>query len=96
MKFGSQLSTDLKEKYKRKSVRPKVGDSVKIIRGEFKGIEGKVTRVDPAKGTVRVDGVSREKIKGGTAAVPIRSSNVVITTLTLDDKLRKKKLEVVE
>ena len=96
MRFGSQLATDLKEKYRRKSLRPKVGDSVRIVRGEFKGIEGKVTRVDPEDGTVRVDGVSREKLKGGTAAVPIRSSNVVITSLTLDDKLRKKRLEVVE
>ena len=96
MKFGSQLSSDLREKHRRKSVRPKVGDSVRIIRGEFKGIEGKVTRVDPSKGTVRVDGVNREKLKGGTAPVPIRSSNVVITVLDLEDKFRKNKLEVAE
>ncbi len=94
MKFGSQLSQDLREKHKRKSVRPVVGDSVRIVRGEFKGIEGKVTRVNPSRGTVSVDGVSREKLKGGTASVPIRSSNVVITSLSFDDKLRRQKLEV--
>lgn len=96
MKFGSQLSAELKERHKRRSVRPKVGDSVKIVRGEFKGIEGKVTRVNPQRGTVSVDGVGRERQKGGTSPVPIRSSNVVITSLTLDDKLRKRKLEVTE
>ena|SRR5271157_2527071 len=93
MKFGSALSKDLREKYRRRSAKPRVGDSVKIVRGEFKDIEGKVTNVDQGSGTVNVEGVTREKLKGGTASVPIRSSNVVITSLTLDDKARKKKLE---
>lgn len=66
---------------------------MRIVRGEFKDIEGKVTKVDSDKGAVMVEGVSREKKKGGTSAVPIRSSNVIITTLVLEDKLRKKKLE---
>ena len=72
---------------------PRVGDSVKITRGEFKDIEGKVTKVDPRLGIVNVDGVTREKLKGGNAPVPIPSSNLVITSLVLSDKLRKKKME---
>jgi large subunit ribosomal protein L24 len=87
------LSDDLKEKYKKRSTRPRVGDSVKIVRGEFKDIDGKVTKVIPATGMINVEGVTREKLKGGTAPVPIHSSNVVLTGLTLDDKERKRKLE---
>lgn len=94
MKFGSPLSEDLREKYRRRSTRPRVGDSVRIVRGEFKDIEGKITKVDHASGTVNVEGVTREKLKGGTSAVPIHSSNVVLTGLTMEDKARKKKLEV--
>ena len=94
MKFGSLLSTELRERHGRRSARPRLGDSVRIVRGEFKGIEGKVTKVDPKSGTVNVEGVTREKLKGGTAPVPIHSSNVIITTLVLDDKLRKRKMEV--
>jgi large subunit ribosomal protein L24 len=94
MKFGSPLSDELREKYRRRSVRPRVGDSVRIVRGEFKDIEGKVTGVAPAKGMVNVEGVTREKIKGGTSPVPIHSSNIVVTDLVLDDKARKKRLEV--
>ena len=94
MKFGAPLSKDLKEKYRRRAVKPRVGDSVKIVRGEFKDIEGKVTDVDQTKGTVSVEGVTREKLKGGTAPVPIHSSNVVLTGLNMDDKVRKNKLEV--
>ena len=75
-------------------MRPRVGDSVKIVRGEFKDIEGKVTDVDQTRGTVSVEGVTREKLKGGTAPVPIHTSNVVLTGLNMDDKVRKNKLEV--
>jgi large subunit ribosomal protein L24 len=93
VKFGSPLSEDLKEKFKRRSVRPRVGDSAKIVRGEFKDIEGKITKVTPSLGVVNVEGVTREKLKGGTAPVPIHSSNIVITNLTLEDKARKSRLE---
>lgn len=71
-----------------------MGDTVRIVRGEFKDIEGKISGVDPRRGTVNVEGVTREKLKGGNAPVPIRSSNLVVTTLALEDKQRKKKLEV--
>ena len=83
MKFGSPLSDDLRAKFKRRSVRPTVGDSVRIVRGEFRNIEGKVN----------VEGVTREKIKGGTAPAPIDASKVVVTAFNLEDKLRKRKLE---
>lgn len=93
MKFGARLSEDLREKYKKRTLRPRKGDSVKIIRGGFKGIEGKVSRVDGAKGKVYVEGVNREKIAGGTALAAVDASKVVITNLTLDDKLRKRKVQ---
>ena len=93
MKFGAQLSKELRERHGKRSVRPRVGDTVRIVRGEFKSIEGKITRVDSKEGLVSVEGVSREKLKGGTSPVPIHSSNVVITTLALEDKIRKGKLE---
>ena len=93
MRFGSHLSSELRERHGKRSVRPRVGDTVKIVRGEFKDIEGKVTRVDPSAGVVNVEGVTREKLKGGTSPVPIPSSNLVVTALILEDKKRKKKLE---
>ncbi len=93
MKFGSALSSELKERHGRRSVRPRVGDTARIVRGEFKDIEGKITKVDTAAGVVNVEGVTREKLKGGTAPVPIPSSNIVVTGLVLDDKERKRKLE---
>ena len=93
MKFASHLSEELRERYNRRSTRPRVGDSVRIVRGEFKGIEGKVTKVLAKDGRINVEGVNKEKTAGGNAPVPIDTSNVLITSLNLGDKLRKSKLE---
>jgi large subunit ribosomal protein L24 len=93
MKFGSPLSDELRQKYKKRTLRPRKGDSVKIVRGGFKGIEGKVSRVDGQRGKLFVEGVNREKIAGGTALAPIDASKVMITNVNLDDKLRKRKVQ---
>jgi len=93
MKFGSRLSDDLRDKHKRRTLRARKGDSVKIVRGGFKGIEGKVARVDGENGKLYVEGVNQEKIAGGTSLAPIDASKVIITGLNLDDKLRKRKVQ---
>ena len=92
MKFSSILSEELRKKHGKRAVRVREGDSVKVLKGEFKGIEGKVTKVDASEGTLNIEGVTREKVVGGTAPVPIRASNVYVTALNLEDKLRKGRL----
>lgn len=89
----ASLSDDLKSKYGRNSLRVRPGDSVKLVRGEFAGVEGKVLKVFPTEGRITIEGVTREKIAGGTTPIRIHASNLVITSLNLEDKLRRKKLE---
>ncbi len=91
--ISSNLSDDLKKEYNRKSVRVIKGDTVKIMRGEYKGVEGKIEKVNTTKGRLSIEGVQREKIKGGQVKVQIHASNVQISSLNLDDKYRKNKLE---
>ncbi|SMH70877.1 50S ribosomal protein L24 [Candidatus Nitrosotalea okcheonensis] len=91
--LGSHLSKDLKEKYHCKSMRVIEGDSVKVLRGEFKGIEGKVTRISTEKRGVAIEGIKREKLKGGNVDIYIHPSNVLITSLNLEDKWRQSRLE---
>lgn len=88
------LSKDLRTKYKRRNARVKVGDVVKVMRGEFKDVEGKVNKVHTDTFRLEIDGVQREKLRGGNASVLIHASNVMITSLDLGDELRKKKVEV--
>jgi len=89
----SNLSSNLKKDYNKKSVRLVKGDTVKIMRGEYKGVEGKVEKLHTQKGRLSIEGVQREKIKGGNVKVQIHASNVQVTSLHLDDKKRKSKLE---
>ncbi|HXW02843.1 MAG TPA: 50S ribosomal protein L24 [Nitrosarchaeum sp.] len=91
--LGSQLSDDLRKKYGKKSVRVIEGDSIKIVRGEFKGVDGKVSKVSTKKSSVAIEGVKKEKTKGDKFDVYIHTSNLVVTGLNTDDKWRISKLE---
>ena len=91
--ISSTLSKQLRQKYHRRSIRIVSGDTVKILRGEYKGIDGKVTKISLEKNSIAVEGVQREKLKGGKIDLYIHSSNAVITSLNTEDNWRIKKLE---
>ena len=91
--MGSALSKDLQKKYGKKSARIIEGDSVTILRGEFKGVDGKISKISTQKSSVAIDGVKKEKTKGDKFDVYIHTSNLVITSLNSSDKWRMTKLE---
>ena len=91
--LGSALSKDLRKKYGKRSVRVVEGDSVTILRGEFKGVDGKVAKVSTEKNSVAIEGVKKEKTKGDKFDVYIHTSNLVVTSLNTEDKRRVSKLE---
>ena len=91
--MGSALSKDLQKKYGKKSARVIEGDSVTILRGEFKGVDGKISKISTQKSSVAIDGVKKEKTKGDKFDVYIHTSNLVITSLNSSDKWRMAKLE---
>ena len=91
--MGANLSKDLQKKYGKKSARVVEGDSVTILRGEFKGVDGKVSKISTQKTSVAIEGVKKEKTKGDKFDVYIHTSNLVITSLNGDDKWRMAKLE---
>ncbi len=91
--FAAPLSPQLKKSHKVKSIPVRSGDTVRIMRGDHKGFEGKITRVDRRKYRIYVEGLTREKVDGTAIFVPVHPSKVMITNLNLDDKWRKKILE---
>ena len=91
--MGANLSKDLQKKYGKKSARVVEGDSITILRGEFKGVDGKVSKISTQKSSVAIDGVKKEKTKGDKFDVYIHTSNLVITSLNGDDKWRMAKLQ---
>jgi len=88
--LGANLSENLREQYNKRSMRVIKGDTVRILRGEYVGIEGKVEKVNTEKSTLSIEGVQREKIRGGKVKVQIHASNVQIISVNTDDEYRMK------
>lgn len=91
--LASHLSKELRKKYTKRSIRVIEGDTIRVLRGEFRGVTGKVTKVSTQKNGVSVEGVKKEKLKGGNLDVFIHPSNLIITDLNTEDKWRQNKLE---
>lgn len=88
----STLADNLREEYGRRSIRVIKGDNVRVMRGEYNGIEGKIEKVNTQRGTLAIEGIQREKVRGGNVKVQIHASNVKIIGLNLDDKTRGNRL----
>jgi large subunit ribosomal protein L24 len=75
--FNSHLSKDLRKKYGKRAVRVVTGDRVKILRGQFKNIEGKVERINTRKTKIYVTKAEMSKKDGSKTFYPIDPSNVI-------------------
>ena len=91
--LSSELSNDLRKKYGKRSIRVIEGDTVKVIRGEFSGVDGKVTKVSLIKNGINIEGVKKDRVKGDKFDVYINTTNIVITGINTDDKWRMNRLE---
>lgn len=87
------LAEELVEKYGVKRLPVRKGDKVRIMRGEYTGVEGKVVRVDLSKTRIFIEGVTRQRMDGTPVFVPIHPSKVLIVDLDLSDPKRKEMIE---
>ena len=83
----------MREKYKKRNVTVVVGDTVKVVRGQFKSKRGKVARVDYQKTKIYIEGVEAVKKDGNKVQLSMDPSNLMITSLKLEDKKRIASLE---
>ncbi|MCG2880298.1 MAG: 50S ribosomal protein L24 [Vulcanisaeta sp.] len=89
----ARLSEELQRQYGIKRLPVRKGDTVLILRGDFKGVRGKVVRVDLRRVRIYVEGATIKKPSGETVYYPIHPSKVMIVELDLSDK---KRLETIE
>ena len=87
--LSAHLSRELRKQFGKRSVGLRKGDEVTVMKGSFRGFKGNVERVDISKTKVYIDGMKRKKSDGSEVQVPIHPSNVMITKLTLEDKMRQ-------
>jgi large subunit ribosomal protein L24 len=91
--MSAHLAENLLLKYDRRSLPVVKGDTVKIMRGNFRGHEDKISKVNLIDQTVEIEGVTLTTAKGTKIAKPIHASTLLITKLNVTDKWRRKKLE---
>jgi large subunit ribosomal protein L24 len=91
--LAAHLSPELRATHIAKSIPVRSGDTIRVMRGDHKGFEGKITRIDLKKYRVYMEGLTRDKVDGSTIFVAVHPSKLMITRLNLDDKWRKRILE---
>jgi len=90
--MSAPLSKELKGKYHTRAVPIRRDDEVTVVRGTYKGREGKVIQVYRKKYVIHIEKLTREKANGTAVNIGIHPSKVVVTKLKLD-KDRKALLE---
>jgi len=91
--IAAHLAEDLMLRYKRRAIPVVRGDTVKVMRGSYKGRIGKVRKVDVKKQRIEIEGVTITKVDGKSVPYPVHASNVMIVKLNLTDPWRRRKLE---
>ncbi len=91
--LSANLDKLLRKKYKKRSFPLRKGDTVKIMRGTFKGKTGKVERIDVKRTRASIEKIQRTKKDGTKVEVFFNASNLQIKELNLEDKERMNSIE---
>lgn len=86
------LSKGLRQTYKTRNVQVRKGDLVIVMRGKFKGQEGKIEKVYTKQAKVSVEGMKNVTKKGNKVPFKLRPSALMIRELNLSDTKRTAKI----
>ncbi len=92
-RMSATLSPELREKLGRRAIPVRVGDKVKVLRGDFKDQEGEIQAVNLKKYKVTVENVTLNKADGNQVFLEIHPSKLMIIDADLDDERRNKHME---
>eukprot|EP00834_Sanchytrium_tribonematis_P008780 NODE_1177_length_1893_cov_0.764771.p3 type:complete len:134 gc:universal NODE_1177_length_1893_cov_0.764771:36-437(+) len=90
--MSASLNKELRKQYNARSLPIRKDDEVLVVRGGFKGREGKVVNVYRKKFVIHIERVVKEKMNKQTVPIGVHPSNVIITKIHLD-KNRKSLLD---
>ncbi len=88
------LSKPLREKQGKRNIQLKKGDTVKIMRGKFRGKTGKALEIKLKESRIVVEGIQVKKQDGSKANVKMQPSNLQIIELSERVKVKKPETEV--
>jgi large subunit ribosomal protein L24 len=87
--MAAPLSPELIASKGAKSLPVRKGDTIQIVRGDNKGFEGKISRLDLKRYRIFIEGLTREKVDGTNIFISVHPSKVVLKKLNLADRWRK-------
>lgn len=96
MSLSAHLAKSLREKYGMRAIPVRKGDEVKVLRGKFKGKKGKISKVDRKKRIVFIEGINRKKADGTEIPIAFVASNLLVTSLVLEDERRLRRGKKIE
>lgn len=86
------LTPDLRKRFGKRAVPVRKGDEIMVATGSLKGKKGKVERVSLKHTKVYVEEIKVKKGDGSEVMRALRPSNLIITSMNLDDKFRSRAL----
>ncbi|MHA1805597.1 MAG: 50S ribosomal protein L24 [Promethearchaeota archaeon] len=92
----TRLADFLRDTYGIKRVPVKVGDSVRVIKGEFKNFEGTVLEVLPKRQRVKIKECVFDKADGTQFNPPIHVSNLIITKFGDEKKMDPWRVKLIQ
>ena len=86
--MAAPLSKELRKELGFRSLPVRKGDTVRILRGKFRGHEGKVIKVSLSKMRIYVEGATLKRSDGREVPYPIHPSKVMIIEVDRSDERR--------
>jgi large subunit ribosomal protein L24 len=86
------LAPELRKRYGTRNITLRKGDTVKVLKGDFRSLIGKVNSIDIRRTEVYVDGAERVRKDGTKSFFPLEPSCLLITEVYVEDKMRNASL----
>ena len=93
---STRVADFLVEDYGVKKIPLRVGDSVRVTKGEFQDFEGEVLEINRKTRRVKIKEVTFEKTDGTTFYPKIDSSNLIITKFYKEKKMDAWRAQMIE
>ena len=89
--IAGTLSKPLRKSIGKRALPLRKGDKAKVMRGQNKGFEGKIARIDYVNRQVFLEKLVRKKSDGTEKPLPLHASNLMIVDIDKSDARRTSK-----
>jgi len=92
--ISANIDKELREELGTRNITIRTGDQAKIMRGDYKGEEGIINKIDRENTVVYINKIETERQDGSKSQIPLKPSNLQLTALNVDELTRIEKYEV--